>query len=275
MRVCLVRPRDQAVAVCAVFAVLGSCGSGADETADVEEFCRQVRELNENDVDVAEDLDVALAQFEGLVADAPADLRDDLEVVVDAFSELSEVDENDPDAFVAFFEVLGRPEVVAAAENLERFGVEECGLEPDEESAAVETGSSAAALDAEPSVGDPDVAGDDRYDEEFWGVIDPDELSIPGIEQHLDVNHPDSGWFDTLTGYGLGGTSSISASGGIPDGEAVAICAAILEYAAPLEPDVSITIEDESDGIVATGTVADGCTGSSLDRLDISVAARP
>ncbi len=113
-----------------------------------------------------------------------------------------------------------------ATETLERFGVEECGLEPSSED-EVDLGATVGDEGADPLaddttdtgeldetdggelVGDGDVkvttVPGDPYDEAFWGPIDPGEVSIPGLEQHLDVNYPDEDWFEAkVTGSSLG-----------------------------------------------------------------------
>jgi len=264
------------VAVVAVAVVAGACG-GSDESTTAgdssgEEFCDQIRELEESG-DTDDDLAAAAEELNALIDNAPDELRGDLEVVSEAFSELSDLDEDDPESFTAIFEVFGREEVIEATDNLERYGVEECGLDPTsdagDEGDAVSTDDDAAD-DAELGDGDDDrdesgefASDDDPYDEEFWGAIDATEMSIPGLKQHLDLNYPDTGWFDTLNGYGISQDTDVEVNGPIEEEDGVALCSAILEYAAPLEPDVTITVGDNGGATFASGNVADGCSASA------------
>lgn len=115
-------------------------GSAEDADDGGDEFCDRIRDLDETG-DTDDDLGAAAEEFGALVNAAPDELRDDLQTVSEAFSEVADLDQDDPESFAELFEVFGRPDVIAAAENLERYGVEECGLEP-------------------PSSSDVDVAGD-------------------------------------------------------------------------------------------------------------------
>ena len=238
---------------------LGGCG-GSDGVGDTEAFCEQIRAIDETDDDVAADDDIAAAaeQFDALIDDAPDEIADELRVVVDAFAELDEIDENDPEAFELFFELLQRPDFVEATETLEQFGVDECGLEPETDTEGPDEVTSDAGIDGG-EVKATTVPGD-PYGEEFWGPIDPNEISIPGIEQHLDVNHPDDGWFDgTMTGSGVSG-SDVSVSADLGVDEAVRLCDALLEYAGGIDPDATVTVEaSDPSAVLATGTVVDGC----------------
>ena len=100
----------------------------------------------------------------------------------------------------------------------------------------------------------------DPYDEEFWGPIEPDELSIPGLKQHIDLNYPDEGWYaGSIIGWSSGGSDDIGVDANVEVDEALRICSAVLEYAGPISPAVEVSV---SNGAVdlAVGTVSDGCT---------------
>ena len=201
-------------------------------------------------------------------------MKNDLRIVADAFAELAVLDEDDPEAFEQFFELLQRPEFVDATETLERFGVDECGLAPSTDTEPPGEVLSEEPDDAEEVVGvDVESIGDDSddgsvktttvpgdpYDEEFWGPIDPDEISIPGIEQHLDVNYPDEGWFEgSVNGSSLS-DGLVVVFANLEGGDAVRLCDAVLEYAGAIDPDVSVRVEDEASTLGAAGTVAEGC----------------
>ena len=275
-----------AVALAAL--ALGGCG-GSDGGGDTDAFCEQIRALDAEDDVADDDIAAAAEQFEALIGDAPDEIADDLRIVVDAFAELDEIDEDDPEAFELFFELFQRPEFVEATETLEQFGVDECGLEPSADTDVLdEVTSDADAADevievvTEPTDGavvdgsaeasddgidDGEVKATtvpgDPYDEAFWGPIDPNEISIPGIEQHLDVNHPDDGWFGgSLNGSSVAG-SDVAVFADIGVDEAARLCDAVLEYAGGIDPDVTVTVEvTDASKSLATGTVVDGCSSA-------------
>ena len=96
-------------------AALVATGCGDDEESsagDIEEYCRLAGETTANPT--PEDFDRALDA-------APGEIRDDLEVVFDAFRSVE--DPEDVEALLAAFE---DPEVVEASENLEEFAAENC-----------------------------------------------------------------------------------------------------------------------------------------------------
>ncbi len=205
--------------VAAAALALAGCG-GSDGGGDTEAFCEQIRELDAASDAAEEDITATADEFDALIDDAPDELKDDLRIVVDAFAELDAIDEDDPEAFELFFELFQRPEFLEATETLEQFGIDECGLEPPADTDAPDDVTSGAddvigddgadfGEDDGELVGDGDVkpttVPGDPYDEEFWGPIDPAEISIPGLEQHLDVNYSDENWFDgKVSGSSLG-----------------------------------------------------------------------
>jgi hypothetical protein len=99
-------------------------GGGSDN-----EFCGQIEEL-----DAMDDLEgeTALAALSDLIDDAPEEIRSDLEIVVDRISELEGLEEDDPEAMAQIFALMDDEEFVTASENLEAYGVDECGLPPSE-----------------------------------------------------------------------------------------------------------------------------------------------
>jgi hypothetical protein len=92
---------------------LTGCG-GDDESSegDIEEYCRLTEETN---------AEPTPEDFERALDAAPAEIRDDLEIVFDAFRSVE--DPEDVEAFLAAFE---EPEVVEATENLDEFAAENC-----------------------------------------------------------------------------------------------------------------------------------------------------
>ena len=92
---------------------LTACGDDEESAeGDIEEYCRLSAETTANPT--PEDFDRALDA-------APGEIRDDLEIVFDAFRSVE--DPEDVEELLAAFE---DPEVVEASENLEEFAAENC-----------------------------------------------------------------------------------------------------------------------------------------------------
>jgi hypothetical protein len=279
-----------------VVLVAASCGGGDDGTDgadddgadDVEAFCERLRALEADDtVDVDEDFDAAMAEMTELRDAAPAELRDDLDMVIDVFRQMDEIENaggDDEDTFGAVFALLLDPEFTAASERLEQWGVDECGLEPstddgfddmnddttgDDTTGNDTTGDGASDDAVQPggliteAADVPDPLYDPIFDDD---VVDPSSISINGLQYHLDVNHTDAPWRTRLTSFSIGGSVGV---GGLElDDVAVDVCNAVAEYIAPFEPGWEITIESYAQddtgaynyvGDLITGTAGDGC----------------
>jgi hypothetical protein len=124
------------VLVLAAPLLLGACsddsdsGSGSGDGGggdDVEAFCDQVIAVDEMEDPSSEE---ALDALNQLVDDAPSEIKDDLEVLLPILEDLEGLDEDDPEAFGEVLALMENEEFIEASENLEAFGVEECGLEP-------------------------------------------------------------------------------------------------------------------------------------------------
>jgi hypothetical protein len=98
-----------------------------DEASTAGDFCERLLEFD--DSQFSDDAEAASQALGELIDDAPDSIREDLELVVDAFSQLADLDPDDPESFEMFLEVFGSDEVIAASENLTQFGIEECGLD--------------------------------------------------------------------------------------------------------------------------------------------------
>ncbi|MFP5487234.1 MAG: hypothetical protein ACLGHQ_02860, partial [Acidimicrobiia bacterium] len=109
----------------------------------------------------------------------------------------------------------------------------------------------------------PDPLFDPFFDDD---VVDPSELSINGLQYHLDVNHPDAAWRTGLMSFSMGGGVTV---GGLElDDVAADVCNAVAAYVVQFEPDWEITIESYAQddtgtydyvGDLVTGTASDGC----------------
>ncbi len=112
-------------------------------------FCDILR--NAEDIDIEEDPEAAAEAFRRLRDTAPSDLKDDVRVLADLNTQLSETDETDlaegggfgamEEAFGERVQLMLSPEVVAAEEALSAYSADECGIDPglDDPTGAVET----------------------------------------------------------------------------------------------------------------------------------------
>ncbi len=105
------------------------------DPAEVEAFCAKAAELGQtaNATD-AEDPGEMSAQYDELLAVAPEQVREDLEVLRDAVDSMSELDASgaplSPDeALEEMFSAVMSPELMTAALNLEAFMAEHCGID--------------------------------------------------------------------------------------------------------------------------------------------------
>lgn len=183
------RFRVIALIVAGMSVPLVACGGGGDPFVggSVEEFCAEIERLEA--MPETEDPLEGLQALAGLVDKAPSkEIRQALSTLVDVVSSFGDVDENDPDAFGAFFALLLNPEVVKAGETLDAFGEKECGFEPD---------SGSGFTDADD---DPDFSGNDGSS--IFDDVSAGDLS-DAVTAHLE---------STGSGYFVS-SSSLSAAG--------------------------------------------------------------
>jgi hypothetical protein len=115
---------------------LVACGDDDEQTAtsiSTEEFCEWLEELEDDSQESSDDIDLDL--IDEVVANAPAELRDDLQVLRDKLAEIDalDIDEDDPEAFGIVMGIMFDPELMAAMDRIETYGVEECGMEPSDD----------------------------------------------------------------------------------------------------------------------------------------------
>jgi hypothetical protein len=221
-----------ATALLAAGTFASACGSGSDTTSSVDadpaEFCDQLTAL-----EAASEGDVNEEDLASLSENPPAEIREDVVVLVGVLEQLVGLDEDDPAAFETAIELMFDPAVIEAGENLEAFGVSYCGL-----------------------VASPLSDSNDS--------VDPNAASIEGLQKYLDETHADAPWRSQLSlftdsgnGLGVGGLNI--------EPDAIAICEAVLDYASGFRPDVVVgvtNLEEEYSGEgveVVTGSVAGGC----------------
>lgn len=265
-----------------------SDGDTASSNGDVEAFCQVLRDAEaQGDVDLDEDFEAGMAQLQTFRDDAPLAVQGDIDVLIAKFEELNDLDTastgDDEADFEAAFAILFDPEFIAAAENLEAFGVDSCGLEPttadtdgfgvDGDDDAVDSGPVEAPVSDDGLIREAANVPDPLFDPLFEDdIVDPNEVSIDGAAYFLDVNYTDASWRTRLSSWSIGGggTDIDFSVGGtdISPADAAEICSAVAEYLSSLDGGGTIavttfvhnddgTFGDESE--VLSGTVASGC----------------
>ena len=112
--------------------LVGACGGDDSGKANsspvsIEEFCGQIEALDA--AGDPEDMASALATLEDLASAAPTkELRDALDTMLPLLQSMSEIDENDPNAFAEVMSMMMDPAIMEAGTVLEDFGAEECGF---------------------------------------------------------------------------------------------------------------------------------------------------
>ncbi|MDZ7734592.1 MAG: hypothetical protein U5R31_17255 [Acidimicrobiia bacterium] len=180
---------------------------GGDEGAFCDELAGTA-EQEEIDLGTPE----GMAAFEEFIDSAPDDLAEPMETVRDVFAELEGLDEDDPESFGAAFGVLFDPELLAAFEEIEAWGVENCGLEE-------------GFLDTGPD------GGEDSFGDIEMGSGDDDFVQVDEIQEYLDEEYGDRPpYSDLSTWVSTPGSVEATFSSEASDDDAVAVCEAIVEY---------------------------------------------
>ncbi len=246
------------VLLATIVLLASACGGSSDNDAGSggAGFCEQfvaLEDASESSADGTID-EESLAQLKALRDSAPDEIRDDMILLVDLFEKMSTIDENDEGSTEEIFGLLFDPEVIAAGENIEAYGVSECGMEPSTDDTGI---GDAATGDGSTELDDP------LYDPFFDDPVDPNEASIDGLQLYLDENYPEAAWRPRLSSFGHGG-DDFEAGGVDVEADAIAICEAILAYATGFAPDADVEVNTFSDDFgdeipVATGNATDGC----------------
>lgn len=212
--------------------VLVACGDddgGSSGGGDAAAFCAVVTEAaGAPDLESEE----GVAAFRELAGSAPSEIRDDIDIVLDAVERLDALDEDDPASIDAAFEIALDPQVIEATENLEMYSVDECGLDPN-------------AFD------DADIDRD---------AITDDRISTDGMQAYLADTVPDAEWVDDVFGWTVLRGTEITISGSNLEDDALEACGLILSYAGPIDAAANVTITDLDENVLAVGTVDDGCS---------------
>lgn len=248
--------------------LLAACGGDdGGSTASDEEFCAELAALEEADAggDGSDELDAeALAQLQDLADRAPnEDLRTALETLGDIAEQMSDLDEDDPEAFGQVMALMFDPDVISAGETLDTYMVDVCGMEPDE------TGSGITGDDAsdEGGVGDDtdtDGSASDGTVSTF-DALDSSELNdgFEGVLEDLDVDSQGRS-------VGVSGGSEVTVvfdAAGVAEADPVEVCegvAALVDDALAEVDDLDlVTVEVEADGEpVASRPDGGACTAT-------------
>ena len=227
-----------------------AAGSGG---GDVGVLCDRLQEL-----DAADDLDLddeaAMDALEELADIAPEEIDGQLNRIARAFAELTELDEDDPEAFGAAFEILLDPTMARALEDFSAFAEDECGVDVE----------GADALD--------DLSGDltddlsDGFSDDFSDDASDDFSPAEDLRAWFEENYADEEYSQAVGGIGTVSTSAtgvdVTLSLDLPVDQdvAVAICEAAVEWAGTtgLE-EMTIDIEDADQALVVSGDLEGGC----------------
>lgn len=218
-----------------VNAVTGSATSDTRPSASDgdSDYCAVVDELGlaDENLDLSQDPEGAVAAVERMADAAPPELADDFEVFLDRLRQLAEIDEDDGAAALEqIFALFTDQEFATAAEAVESYTLEQCG---------VQLGASPGGTGTDTG-GDPDSGPDDGFDEDFgFGALELED--VDAIE---DANEGEA-WVDKLTTTVInsGRDVRVATSGDdLTDDEALTVCEVMLEGLAAIEPEVTVVV---------------------------------
>ena len=203
-----------------------------------DEFCEMMADME----DEAGDLDdpEAFALFAQIARQAPnAELRDAMMTVAEAFEGLEGLDEDDPEAMLAVFALLGDADFMAAGETIDRYMSEVCGFD---------TGSD---FDDDFFDDDDGFSDDDNGDDvEFsfgGGGSAMDDLSAGDIREALGSAFDDFAPDNRGSGVGIFGNTVDATVYDATDVDGVGLCEALGEVVASLTDASDVRLEIFSD----------------------------
>jgi hypothetical protein len=223
----------------------GDRGEGADdESVDDEraddgsddDFCGLLEaSVGEDAIDL--ETDEGTEAFAELVEAAPDELAEPMGVIEDALSQVTDFDEDDPEAFSEAFDALFDPDVVAAFEEVEAYGVETCGLPEGFLDNGTDGGVDGTGGEAEDGDGDGSGGGD---------FVSTDE-----VQAHLEATYGDVPPFSEIVGWSsVNGVFSVSFDVAPSVDDATDVCQAISAYIydiAGYDPSIEVGVYGPSD----------------------------
>jgi hypothetical protein len=233
-----------------------SGGGGGGGGGDVEAFCDRLQELDDEDTLDLNDAD-SFAALEELADEAPDDIDNEFDTLIDAAHELEDLDEDDPDSFERAFEIILNPTVLDALNEFGDFARDECGIE-------------VPGTDVDPDNPFGDLSTDfstDFSSDLSTDLSDDDEPSNTDLlEAFLEENYGDEDWVDLITSRGVGtvGDQSATITLGLEeavDGDtAVEVCEGALAWGEDRGfGAVEVEIQGPDQETLADGNPDDGC----------------
>lgn len=224
-----------------------SCGSDSNANRDSdEEFCAKLIDLEASnalspDASDAEAMSAMLPIIADLAKTAPnEDLTKAFETMGPVLQKMSEIDENDPDAFGSVMSMMFDPEVVAAGETIDSYSTDVCKIPPTTDSSSFDD----SAMTFPPSTDDRSM-----FDE---GTIlaDMGYQDINNAVAPLKATNFPNGYISS-TGIELAEDGSSRATVEFADTDsvdAVAVCEAIDAVITEKTTDTNVSISVSVDG---------------------------
>lgn len=109
-------------------------GSSGDDSDAGGEYCQAVEDLAASDASQLDDPAAAVEALSALGDVAPSELRQPFRVLAEVAEQLGQLDGDDMDSASAALEIILDPEVQAAAEKIDGYTKDVCGIDLDEDS---------------------------------------------------------------------------------------------------------------------------------------------
>lgn len=207
------------------------------------EYCDAVADLADMDPDELDDPTKAVAALAALGDVAPDDLKESFDVLSGVVEELGALDPDDPDFVTQSLEIVMDPAVQDAAEAIDGFTMDECGVD----------------LDGEDPLDDGSF-DDDMFDDTTTTVF-PDDSGSSGdidLEDIDDIKDANSGstWTQKLNSTTILNDTDVTLAADSADpvtvGEAMEACEAVRVALVPINAGVTVTISNGETPVVAS-----------------------
>jgi hypothetical protein len=186
-----------------------------EPSGDTGPYCEVADELRSSSIDLEEDPDAAIDGLERLRDEAPQELGDEFDLVIDVVGQLAELDQADPANLGRLFELALDPSMLAALAQGD-LGGDEAG-------------------------GDTSATGDG------------DAIRLADVDAVKEAN-ADASWVAKLSSTTIGGGTDVQVAANfetLTEDEALAACRALREALVAKNPEVRITVLDDETPIVS------------------------
>lgn len=230
------------IALVALVTLTGAACSGGDETTTVSDqsderptttgagdggggesaaYCEAVEQLQADSggLDLSQDAEGALAGIERMAEAAPPELSEQFDTFLTGIRSLAQLDEDDPNALTAILELMADPGFEAAADEIEQYTGEQCGID----------------LGATSGDSGDDAMGDD---------LGEGGIELEDVDAVKDEN-ASSSWADKLntTVINFGTDVSVSSDAdALSADEALEACNALLSSLGMIDSEVTVTV---------------------------------